>query len=176
MISKSFIIQAFIALMILASSSTFPVNAAAISPARFSRQDYVPVRAALSAATTADNEKRFWFAPGHEAYESTVGLPHWLPISERASAPIADLQSPDLPDSDSLNDSVPAPVMARKFNPCNAQLCSARPYTLLEEVWIPFVDYQNLKPECRCVARMGICTEWALAYLPSLTACGLPLS
>jgi hypothetical protein len=45
-----------------------------------------------------------------EAYESTVGLPDLLPISESASAPIADH-----PDSVSLNDSVAAPVTAR-FN------------------------------------------------------------
>jgi len=76
MISKSFIIQAFIALMILASSLTSSVNAAAIAPARqflfqprctrhslltsdlgVSPQDYE--RAVLSAASTADNEKRF---------------------------------------------------------------------------------------------------------------------
>ena len=75
MISKSFIIQAFIALIILASSLTFSVNAAAIAPARqflfqtrtrralltsdleFSREDYE--RAALSAASTTDNENRF---------------------------------------------------------------------------------------------------------------------
>lgn len=79
MISKSFIIQAFIALIILASSLTFSVNAAAITiaPARqfifqprcarralltsdlgISRQDYEQP-AALSAVSTADNEKRF---------------------------------------------------------------------------------------------------------------------
>jgi hypothetical protein len=76
MISKSFIIQVFIALIILASSLTSSVNAAAISPARqfifqprptrralltsdleFSRGDYE--LAASSTISTSDNENRF---------------------------------------------------------------------------------------------------------------------
>ena len=88
--SKSFIIQAFVALIILASSMTFPVNAAAIPP---TGQFFFQPRRTRRALLTS--ELGF-------SREAEVGLRDLLP--KRA---IADRSG-----------TVPAPVVARKkFNP-----------------------------------------------------------